>query len=137
MSGGYFDYECFPISHFADKLKLEIAKNKDVDEWGYSRNYSDETIALLSIFQRIIELAGNLAYETEWLYSDDIGEDSLVNRCNEHLMKSGLQIKQLCPIKRKKVKNESNNKNETTQGSIDSGKQDNPKEIAPANPTVS
>ena len=52
-------------------------------------------------------------------------------------MKSGLQIKQLCPIKRKKVKNESNNKNETTQGSIDSGKQDNPKEIAPANPTVS
>ena len=68
MSGGHFDYGCFRVSQFADELKHEIELNDDGFEKG--------TISRLVTAQQIIETAGKLAREIEWLYSGDNGEDS-------------------------------------------------------------
>ena len=71
MSGGYFDYKCFQIADFASELEHEIAINSD--ECG--REFKKETLSRLVAAQQIIETAGRLAKEIEWLYSDDHGEN--------------------------------------------------------------
>ena len=72
MSGGHFDYNCFNISQFADDLKHEIEVNDDT--FGYIFNV--DTLRRLKSAHSIIETAGKLAKEIEWLYSGDHGEDS-------------------------------------------------------------
>lgn len=72
MSGGSFDYNCFRVSDFAQDLLFKIKKNFNED--GY--NFEPNTISLLSTSQQIIETAGKLAKEIEWLYSGDIGEET-------------------------------------------------------------
>lgn len=74
MSGGYFDYDCFRISRFADDLKHEIEKNNIKNDYGDATDFNQKTIALLSTSQQVIEVAAELAKEIEWLYSSDIGE---------------------------------------------------------------
>jgi hypothetical protein len=80
MSGGHFDYGCFCISQFADELKHEIEINDDEtkDKFGDTRGYGfkEETVFRLVTAHRIIETAGKLAREIEWLYSGDHGEES-------------------------------------------------------------
>ena len=83
MSGGHFDYGCFRVSQFADELKHEIEINGDetTDEYGGRRGcgFEKETISRLVVAQQIIETAGKLAREIEWLYSGDHGEESFNN----------------------------------------------------------
>lgn len=80
MSGGHFDYGCFRISQFADELQHEIDINDDKteNEFGDMRgyNFSSETLHTLIKIHHIIENAGKLAREVEWLYSGDHGEES-------------------------------------------------------------
>ena len=80
MSGGHFDYGCFRISQFADELQHEIDTNDDesLNDWGEKRGrgFSPETMFRLRTAQKIIETAGKLAREVEWLYSGDHGEES-------------------------------------------------------------
>ena len=80
MSGGHFDYDCFRISEFAENLKHEIDVNDDKteDKFGDRRGYhfNINTLNRLTVAHRIIEKAGKLAKEIEWLYSGDHGEDS-------------------------------------------------------------
>lgn len=93
MSGGHFDYNCFRISQFADELKVEIEDNHTEDEdWGYAPHYADETIELLEVSHNIIEMAGKIAKEVEWLYSGDTGEEDFV-KWIRGLMKYGDVIK--------------------------------------------
>jgi len=83
MSGGSFDYNCFRISQFAEELKNRIDENDHEDEYGYASRFNKETIEKLNQCQRIIELAGQLAHDIEWLYSGDIGEDTFLKRIKE------------------------------------------------------
>lgn len=80
MSGGHFDYGCFRISQFADELQHEISVNNDEtkNEYGEYRGYhlSEDTMVRVRTAQRIIETAGKLAREIEWLYSGDHSEQS-------------------------------------------------------------
>ena len=80
MSGGSFDHDCFKITQFADDLRHEIEINNDktLNTWGEERgwNFSDVTVEKLSECLAIIERAGQLAREVEWLYSGDHGEES-------------------------------------------------------------
>lgn len=78
MSGGHFDYDCFVISHFADELDREIRNNHEENgDFPYAPHFSDETIEILKQCHTIIESAGELAKEIEWLYSGDTGEKQL------------------------------------------------------------
>jgi len=83
MSGGSFDYNCFKISQFAEELKNRIDENDNKNEYGI--NFSREIIEKLNRCQRIIELAGQLAHDIEWLYSGDIGEETFMKRLDETL----------------------------------------------------
>lgn len=72
MSGGHFDYSCFRISQFVEELQHELDTNETRAE------LSDDTIKVLKECQKIIEKAGKLAREVEWLYSGDHGEESFL-----------------------------------------------------------
>ena len=89
MSGGHFNYGCFKISQFADELKHEIETNDDesLNDFGDRRGYGFEsgTVARLEAAHRIIEQAGKLAREIEWLYSGDHGEDSFCRLMDQHM----------------------------------------------------
>lgn len=86
MSGGSFDYNCHRISQFADDLKEKIDNNQKKDEYGYSYNFSPETIKTLKHCHAIIEKAGKLAHHIEWFYSGDHGEETFTK-----LVKSDLK----------------------------------------------
>ena len=91
MSGGFFNYDCFKISSFADDLESEIGQNADTENnnWGAQRGrgFDKETLTHLESAHRIIALAGKLAKEVEWLYSDDIGSETFVKRMHEIMNK--------------------------------------------------
>jgi len=82
MSGGHFDYRCFAISNFAEELQHEIDINNDKtkDEYGdnVGEGLSAYTLERVVKAQKIIETAGKLAREIEWLYSGDYGEESFI-----------------------------------------------------------
>lgn len=104
MSGGHFDYNCFRIIQFAEELQHEIDINNDKaeDEYGDHRGYHYEKgiIDKLIKAQKIIEQAGKLAREIEWLYSGDHGEESF-NRLFDQIMR-----KYKCPCQNSSDKNE-------------------------------
>ena len=93
MSGGHFNYGCFRISQFADELKHEIDINDDEtkDDYGDCRGHflCEETIKRLVTSHQMIETAGKLAREIEWLYSGDHGEESF-NRLIDEIFKENL-----------------------------------------------
>ena len=92
MSGGSFDYNCFKISQFAEELKNRIDENDHEDEYGYYTScFNKKTISELTRCQKIIELAGKLAHDIEWLYSGDIGEETFMKRLDETLMNFSLE----------------------------------------------
>lgn len=76
MSGGHFNYKCFEISQFADELQHEIDVNNNINNANDNcgQEFRPETIERVKGVYNIIELAGDLARETEWLYSGDCGE---------------------------------------------------------------
>jgi len=92
LSGGYFDYGSFKVSQFAEELKheIEINDNKTEDEYGDKRGhgFEKETITRLITARGIIETAGKLAREIEWLYSGDHSEESF-NDLTDKILKKG------------------------------------------------
>lgn len=85
MSGGSFDYACFRVQQFADDLQERIDENGKEDDFGFSDNYAPETIAELQKAQKLIETAGKIAREVEWLYSGDISEETYLDRVGKIL----------------------------------------------------
>jgi hypothetical protein len=80
MSGGYFDYNCYRISQFAEDLRHELDINNSIERDHYGetigRQYEPETVAILTQCLAIIDQASKVAREIEWLYSGDHGEES-------------------------------------------------------------
>lgn len=89
MSGGAFDYDSFKIAQFAIELKHKISTNDD-DELNFygdkkGAGYEDETLTKLKMCQQVIEFAGILAHEVEWLYSGDHGEEGFNKLVQTHM----------------------------------------------------
>lgn len=89
MSGGHFDYGCYRVSQFAEDLQHEIDTNNDEtkDEFGQKMGYvlEPETLSRVVTAQKIIETAGKLAREIEWLYSGDHSEESFTRLADKIL----------------------------------------------------
>ncbi len=83
MSGGHFDYAYCYLSDINTRLKEDIANNHKIDEYGYSHNYSGETIKKLKEITNYLDLAEQYMYAAEWLYSGDFGEDDFLEHCEE------------------------------------------------------
>jgi hypothetical protein len=90
MSGGYFDYGCFKISQFADDLLIDIDANDKPDHFGVRFDYSKQTINNLRRVHKIIELSGELAKATEWLYSGDHSEETFNKLFTEIMEKQNI-----------------------------------------------
>jgi len=75
MSGGAFDYDCFRVSSFAEELKNKLDENEIM--------FLEETEKLLRDIQRMLEVAGAVAKEVEWLYSGDTGEETFTARIKD------------------------------------------------------
>lgn len=75
MSGGHFDYSYHRVNEFTDRLEMDIKNNKKEDEYGYSYDYSDETIYNLTRVLHFSKMLSEIMKEVEWMYSGDTGED--------------------------------------------------------------
>lgn len=91
MSGGHFDYNSHRISDFAEELSIEIKRNDDQtkDKYGETRGYGfeEDTMRRMIKAHSIIELAGKLSHDIEWLYSDDTGEDTFCKSFDQLISK--------------------------------------------------
>ena len=92
MSGGSFNYDCFRIRDFAEELrhKLDINDSEERDGFGdyKGRHFNSEVVNVLEESYSIIEKAGRLAREIEWLYSGDHSEESFLRLTGDILSKS-------------------------------------------------
>ena len=86
MSGGYFNdcgYEYYKVEQFADELEEEIQNNNKPNEYGYTNNYSPETIKYLRKQLRQMRKTAKIMRHIDYLYSGDYGEDSFMWRVKE------------------------------------------------------
>ena len=76
MSGGHFNYNQYKIQQMADDLEQLILDNNKENEYGYTRNYSDETIAEFKKGLHHLRMAFAYVHRIDWLVSDDDSEES-------------------------------------------------------------
>ena len=93
MSGGHFDYNSNNISDFSRDLQNEIENNnKPLSVDGDARDYRTSTITLLKKCRRLIQLSAEVSHEIEWLYSDDISEETAQDNILKLLSYSDIKI---------------------------------------------
>ncbi len=79
MSSRHFTNKHIKIQEFADELQNDL----DCPGIIHSVAFDENTKQILNDSQRLIEIAGRLAKEIEWLYSGDIDTETFVKRFNE------------------------------------------------------
>lgn len=87
MSGGHFcdnNYIYYRVYQFADELENEIQNNNKKDDFGYSRDFSDETLAILKAKVEQMRKIAQAMREIDYLYSGDHGEDSFLRAIKEN-----------------------------------------------------
>ena len=89
MSGGHFNYDQYKIGMIADDIQLLIDNNHVENEWGYTTNYSEETIAEFRKAIVLLRVAQVYAQRIDWLVSGDDGEDSFHERIKSDLAELG------------------------------------------------
>jgi hypothetical protein len=89
MSGGHFNYDQYKIGMIADDIQLLIDNNHIQNEWGYTTNYSKETIAEFRKAIVLLREAQVYAQRIDWLVSGDDGEDSFHERIKSDLTELG------------------------------------------------
>lgn len=85
MSGGLFDYEQYKIIEIADKVEQIIIDNNKKDEFGYSNDFSKETIEEFKKGLKYLRLAQVYAQRIDWLVSCDDGEEGFHRRLKKDL----------------------------------------------------
>lgn len=85
MSGGYFDYNQYRLIDIADEIERAIEKNNKVDEFGFSQNFSSETLNKFRETIDILKKASLMVGRIDWLLSGDDGEESFHKRWKEEI----------------------------------------------------
>ncbi len=85
MSGGHFDSKQHAIENIIEELREVISDNNIKDDYGYSNDYSDKTIAEFKKGLEILKQAKVYTQRIDWLLSGDDGEDSFNERLKEDL----------------------------------------------------
>ena len=86
MSGGYFDYQQYTLERIADDIERVVANNNIKDDFGYSHDYSHETLVKFEIAISALRNVANMAQRIDWLLSDDDGEESFHKRWKEDVV---------------------------------------------------
>ena len=85
MSGGHFDYWQYHIGSIAEQIEDLIQNNNKEDEYGYARNFSEETLRHFRSAVKILKTAEIYAQRVDWLVSGDDGEKTFIERLTEDL----------------------------------------------------
>jgi hypothetical protein len=80
MSGGHFDYIEFRIDEVVTEIEKLIIENKKVNEYGFARNYSEETIENFKEAIKVIILSSKMIRRIDYLVSGDDDEKSFHER---------------------------------------------------------
>lgn len=83
MSGGFFDYKQYGMSDDVLEIQKLIDENNVPDDYGYARNYSNDTIAKFQEAKETLDKAAKMLQRIDWLVSGDDGEDSFHKRWDE------------------------------------------------------
>ena len=83
MSGGHYNYQYHHIFNLADDIRTDIKNNDVEDDFGFKFGYTTELLEVLEVITAHMEILGKMAKEIEWLYSDDIGEETFLERIEE------------------------------------------------------
>jgi len=76
MSGGYFNYDQYKCHEMAESIACLIRDNNKLNDYGESRNYSDETIMMFKMAESTLRRASIMAHRIDLLVSGDDDEDS-------------------------------------------------------------
>ena len=76
MSGGTFDANQYVLSDIADDIERLIAGNSIKNDWGYSRDFSNETLEKFEETVIQLKIASNMVHRVDWLVAGDDGEDT-------------------------------------------------------------
>ena len=85
MSGGHFDYKQYNLDYIADEIEQLIRNNNEKDQYGYSRNFSEETLKEFEQAIQAIKIAAVYAQRVDWLVSGDDSEKAFHERLKEDL----------------------------------------------------
>jgi len=85
MSGGHFNYSYATINYIADEIQVLIDTNNTLDEYGYSRGYSAETINEFKSAIALLRKSAIYAQRIDWLVSGDDGEETFHERLKKDL----------------------------------------------------
>lgn len=85
MSGGHFEYQQYRIDDIAREIEELIENNNVADRYGYSRDYSEETLAKFKEALITLRRGAIMAQRIDWLVSGDDGEERFHERWEEEL----------------------------------------------------
>ena len=85
MSGGHFDYKQWGLLDLADKVKELLDTNESTDEYGYTANYSKETIDKFEDLEFLLKITSILLHRVDYLVSADDSEEDFHKRLAEDL----------------------------------------------------
>ena len=100
MSGGHFDYKQYNLDYIADEIEQLIRNNRVEDQYGYSRNFSEETLKEFERAIQMIKVAAVYAQRIDWLVSGDDSEKAFHERLEEDLAKLRIADQQIKMVKR-------------------------------------
>ena len=80
MSGGHFEHNQYIIPDIADDISRAIANNSTKNDYGYSNDYSNETLEKFKEAILQLRLVANMVHQIDWLLSGDTGEETFHER---------------------------------------------------------
>ena len=85
MSGGTFDYNQYILSDIADDIERLIAGNNTKNDFGYSRDFSNETLEKFKEAVIQIKIASNMIHRVDWLVASDDSEETFHERWDKEV----------------------------------------------------
>ena len=85
MSGGFFDYKNHLLHDWAEQLKQLILTNGKEDEYGYSHNFSSETLSVFYLANFYCQFLGSMLHEIDYVIEGDSSEENLYRNIALHI----------------------------------------------------
>ena len=85
MSGGTFDYNQYVLSDIADEIERAIVTNNTKDSFGYSKDFSNETLEKFREAVIQIKIASNMIQRVDWLVASDDSEETFHERWDKEV----------------------------------------------------
>ena len=87
MSGGYFDYKNYALNEIAHQLEHLIKSNNVEDEYGYKRNYTDDTLKTFYSATLISKMLEIMLHEIDYLVCSDTSEEDFDSALTNKIIK--------------------------------------------------